>query len=69
MSETVRLSININRETLDALREISGKRHITVTETVRRGVAMLKYFEDAISRGDQVQLEDPQGYVTRLEML
>lgn len=65
----VRLSVNINTETHDALKEISGKRHITITEAVRRAVSVWKFIEDSDARGETILIEQANGKYRELVIL
>ena len=56
---TERLNINIHETTAQALQDMSRAKGITVTETVRRAVALLKLLEDQTARGIEIQLVDP----------
>ena len=56
--EITRLTVNLNAETAAALNEIAAKRGISLTETVRRAVAVLKFVEDEIQKGNAVQSTD-----------
>jgi hypothetical protein len=51
-----RLNVNLNEETACALKAISRKRGVTVTETIRRAVAVLKFFEDETRAGRHVEV-------------
>lgn len=64
-----RLSVNMNQDTHDALMEISGKRHISMTEVIRRAVLVLKYVEDVHARGDKLLIEEQDGRITELILL
>jgi len=52
------LSVNINRETREALREITERRSIPFTEAIRRAAAVYKLVEDEISKGHRIQIDD-----------
>jgi predicted DNA-binding helix-hairpin-helix protein len=54
----VRLNVNINNETETALKKLAAKRGTSVTEIVRRAVAIYEYLEDETSDGKKVQLVD-----------
>lgn len=56
---TQRLSVNINDETRAALEELSTRRQVTVTETVRRAVSVYKFIEDQVRDGKSLQLAGP----------
>jgi hypothetical protein len=53
-----RLSINVSDLTASSLRELSQRREATVTETVRRAVAVLKLLEDAELAGKELRFHD-----------
>lgn len=59
----VRLSVNINQETADALKDIAARRGESITETIRRATAILKLVEDEVAAGTKVVLDD--GHVSR----
>lgn len=54
-----RLSVNIALDVADALRSLAKRRGITVTDGVRRAIAIWKLVEDASAKGQQVQIVDP----------
>lgn len=53
----IRLSVNMNTETTEALREIAEKQGVSVTEAVRRVVAVAHFVESETSKGS-IQVED-----------
>lgn len=48
-----RLSVNINDETTAALQELAQRRDTSVTEVVRRAVAVYKFLEDQVAGEDK----------------
>ena len=58
--KSTRLSININRETAEALKEIAERRGISYTEAVRRAFAIYKLIEDETLAGHRIQIVDGQ---------
>ena len=64
-----RLSVNINDETANALREIAKDEGTTVTEVVRRAVSVYKFFDDARDEGKTIQLVGKDESVTAVQML
>ncbi len=54
-----RLSVNVTLDVADALRSLTKRRGITVTDGVRRAIAIWKIVEDADAKGQQVQIVDP----------
>lgn len=53
--ELVRLEVNVNRETADALRSLMVKKGISATETVRRAIAVMHYFDEQKREGRIIQ--------------
>lgn len=57
----VRLNVNLNRETADALKAIADKEKISLTEAVRRAIAVLKFVEEEQARGRRIQTMEQDG--------
>lgn len=57
----VRLNVNLNQETADALKQVAAKESISLTEAVRRAIALLKFVEEEQSRGRRIQTMDKEG--------
>ncbi len=53
-----RLSVNINRETVEALKEITDNHDISYTEAIRRAVAVYKLIDDETRQGSRVKIEN-----------
>jgi len=60
MPTHTRLTVNINPETKKALEEIAKNRHVTVTEVIRRAVALYAFIEKEIADGNRIQIDDGQ---------
>ncbi|WP_241031951.1 ribbon-helix-helix protein, CopG family [Rhodococcus koreensis] len=68
--KSIRLSVNMNTETAEALREIAEAYGISVTEAVRRAVSVAHFVEEQTRQGKTVQIEDPKtGKVRELVMM
>jgi len=52
----VRLVVNIPTEAAEALRGMSSRRGLTVTELVRRAIGCLKFFDEAKESGKTIEL-------------
>lgn len=66
----IRLSVNMNVETADALRKIADAHGISVTEAVRRAVSVAHFVEEQTRQGKSVQIEDPKtGRIKELMMM
>ena len=61
MGDTVKLSANLSRDVVDALRELAGKRGVSMTEVLRQAISQDKYFQDAADRGDKVLVASKSG--------
>ena len=69
-TKPIRLSVNMNQETADALREIAEVYGVSVTEAVRRAVSVAHFVEEQTRAGKTVQIEDPKtGKVRELVMM
>lgn len=67
---TTRLSVNINDETAVALKSLAARRDTSVTEVVRRAVAVYKFMEDEVALGGKsLQLVDDSDKVTNIQMV
>lgn len=65
-----RLSVNINDETAEALRELADRKGTSVTEIVRRAVSVYKFVEDEVgTNGKQLQLVGRNDQVTQVAMI
>ena len=60
-SDLVRLNVNLNKETAAALKEIAARQEISLTEAVRRAVAMLKFVTDEQGDGRKIQSMNSNG--------
>jgi hypothetical protein len=63
-STSIRLSVNLSPEAADALRTITARRGITLTEAVRRAISTQYYIEQALDEGARIILAGP-GDTTR----
>ncbi|MFW3631242.1 ribbon-helix-helix protein, CopG family [Rhodococcus qingshengii] len=69
-TKPIRLSVNMNNETADALREIADRYGVSVTEAVRRAISVAHFVEQETRAGKTVQIEDPKtGKVRELVMM
>ncbi|MCT2279890.1 ribbon-helix-helix protein, CopG family [Micromonospora chalcea] len=62
----VRLSINLSAEAAEAIRAITARRGITITEAIRRAISTHKYVDDAAERGAKILVEEPDSTVREL---
>lgn len=66
MPPVQRLSVNINEESAEFLRRLTQAKGITTTEAVRRAIGLLRFFEDAADRGNDILVRDAQGNYQKL---
>lgn len=60
MSDLVRLNINLNRPTADALEQLAATAG-SATEAVRRAISIYKFLTDEVKAGRQIQTMDKDG--------
>jgi hypothetical protein len=53
--QLVRLSVNLNAETAEALREIADHWGISATEAVRRAISVYKFIDEETQEGSRIQ--------------
>lgn len=67
---TERLSVNVSQKTAHDVRRIAEKRHTSVTETVRRAIALLALVEDEEDLGRDMQFIDADtGHVRSVSLV
>lgn len=62
-SDVVRLSVNLNEETADALKKLAADKGITITEVMRRAVAVTKFLYDEQDKGKTIQVVSRKGKI------
>jgi hypothetical protein len=55
---TVRLAVNLGPEPADVLKEYASRKGVSVTEAVRRAIAVLAFVDDAQRRGASINVEE-----------
>lgn len=66
MPGQTRLNININAQTAENIKDISGREKLSVTEAVRRLIPIGAYIYRALLDGFNVQLVAPDGRVSKV---
>jgi hypothetical protein len=61
-----RLSVNINQDAATALKRHSERRQVSVTETVRRAIAVYDFVEEELAKGNRIQVVEKSGNVREL---
>ena len=64
--ETVRVSANLPEETFKMLKELAAKRGVSMTEILRRAVALEDYVDEAIDEGGKILVEKRDGEMRQL---
>ncbi|MFI9204745.1 hypothetical protein [Streptomyces sp. NPDC053048] len=64
-TQITRLSVNINAETATKLRWYKEQKGISITETIRRAVALLDLVERETANGSEVLLKSRDGKSVR----
>ena len=64
-----RLSINLSTETADAFKQLIGRKGLTLTEGIRRAIAVLQFLEDETSRGNQIAVIEQDGSIRKVVLL
>lgn len=59
--EPVRLSVNLNKDTADALKEIAQSRGISITEAVRRSLNVYFYLLEQHDKGRTIETCNSRG--------
>jgi hypothetical protein len=54
----VRLAVNLGPETSDVLKEYASRKGVSVTEAVRRAIAVLAFVDEAQRRGASINIEE-----------
>jgi len=61
VNDLTRLNVNLNQQTAEALKEIAVENGISLTEAIRRAIALLKFIGDEIRDDRKVQIMDRDG--------
>jgi hypothetical protein len=59
--EVVRLSINLASDVAGALKALSTAQGVSVTEGVRRAIALWKLVSDEVSKGNKIMVVEGEG--------
>ena len=57
----VRLSVNLNPDAADVLKEYANRKGVSITEAVRRAIGVLKFVDETQNRGASVTVSDDSG--------
>lgn len=65
----VRLSVNLSIETAEIFRSLIDRKRLSITEGIRRAIAVWKFLEDEKSRGNEIAVIEPNGTVRKVVLL
>lgn len=69
-TDIVRLNVNLNAATADALKRLSDEQGVSLTEVVRRAISVYKFIDDERRSGHRIQTTDPaKGEVRELILM
>ena len=69
-TEIVRLNVNLNAETADALKKLAEGSNLSLTEVVRRAISLYNFIEGERKQGHRIQTADPdRGEVRELVLM
>jgi hypothetical protein len=57
-NQATRLSVNLSQESAGVLREYAGRKGVSVTEAVRRAIALLAFADETQRRGASINVEE-----------
>ena len=66
---SVRLSINLSVESAETLRSLIRRKGLTITEGIRRAIAVWKFVEDENSNGNQLAVIEQDGSIRKVVLL
>lgn len=65
----VRLSVNLSPEASGTFRELIERKGLTITEGIRRAIAVWKFIEDEAQRGNQIAVIEHDGSIRKVVLL
>jgi hypothetical protein len=65
----VRLSVNLGSETAEIFRELIERKGLSISEGVRRAIAVWKFLEDEKALGNQIAVVEPDESVRKVVLL
>jgi hypothetical protein len=67
--QPVRLSVNLSPETAGIFRALIERKALSITEGVRRAIAVWKFVEDEAARGNELAVIEPDGEIRKIVLL
>lgn len=69
MAKRVKVTVNLTEDELAALREQAERDSITMTDALRRSIALGRLVTTAVRNGEKVLIQSPQGDTRQIELL
>jgi hypothetical protein len=66
---SVRLSVNLNNETAQTFKALIRHRGLSITEGIRRAIAVWKFVEDETSKGNQLAVIEHDDSIRKVVLL
>jgi Ribbon-helix-helix protein, copG family len=65
----VRLSVNLSFETAEIFRKLIERKGLSISEGIRRAIAVWNFLEDEKSRGNEIAVVEPDETVRKVVLL
>lgn len=65
----VRLSVNVSGESASAFRALIRRKGLSITEGVRRAIAVWRFVEEEIGKGNEIAVIEHDGSVRKVTLL
>lgn len=66
---SVRLSVNLSSESAETFRALLKRKGLTITEGIRRAIAVWKFVEDETYKGNQIAVIERDGTMRTVVLL
>jgi hypothetical protein len=66
---SVRLSVNLSVESAETFRALLKRKGLTITEGIRRAIAVWKFVEDEAYEGNQIAVIERDGTIRKVVLL
>jgi hypothetical protein len=69
MAKRVKVTVNLTEDDVAELKEQAERDSITMTDALRRSIAVGKLVTTAVRNGEKVLIQSPQGDTRQIELL
>jgi len=69
MAKRVKVTVNLTEDDVAELKEQAERDSITMTDALRRSIAVGKLVTTAVRNGEKVLIQSPQGDIRQIELL